>query len=226
MPSLPQTPSITTPKKWQAVFFDFDGVLVDSVPIKTESFRALYDNQGKEIQDKVEAYHMQYGGVSRYEKIRYFEKELLGCSGDDKSVNKLADKFASLVKERVVAAAEMQGGEDFIKHLKSLDIPLYVVSGTPETELLEIVERRGLKPYFKIVRGAPPSKTKILPEMILELGYNAKDCLMIGDATTDYEAAIQAGTQFLGIIEEDKNPFPKDIKIFPNLASYSKTISI
>ncbi len=39
--------------KIKTVFFDFDGVLVDSVNIKTKAFAKLFDPYGQEIEAKV-----------------------------------------------------------------------------------------------------------------------------------------------------------------------------
>ena len=48
--------------------FDFDGVLVDSVDIKTNAFKALFMEYGDDVVRKVVKFHLQNGGVSRLEK--------------------------------------------------------------------------------------------------------------------------------------------------------------
>ena len=63
--------------KIKAVIFDFDGVICDSVNIKTEAFVELYSNYHKSISDSVKNYHLKYGGISRFEKIKYIETVLL-----------------------------------------------------------------------------------------------------------------------------------------------------
>ena len=42
---------------WQAIIFDFDGVLVESVDIKTQAFAGLYQSYGETIVGKVVRYH-------------------------------------------------------------------------------------------------------------------------------------------------------------------------
>ena len=64
--------------KYSALIFDFDGVILDSVSIKTEAFAELYLQYGKIIQNKVVQYHLKHGGISRYNKIKYFHSEFLG----------------------------------------------------------------------------------------------------------------------------------------------------
>ena len=61
---------IDTIQSKKLFIFDFDGVIVDSVDIKTEAFGEIYSNYGSSITEKVKNYHIENGGLSRYEKIR------------------------------------------------------------------------------------------------------------------------------------------------------------
>jgi len=56
---------------WQAVFFDFDGVILDSVDVKTDAFVAIFRGYGPKIREDVVKYHHENGGVSRMEKFKY-----------------------------------------------------------------------------------------------------------------------------------------------------------
>ena len=62
----------------RVVFWDFDGVIKDSVPVKTEAFRKLFLSYGADITDKVVKHHLANGGVSRFKKIPYYFKEYIG----------------------------------------------------------------------------------------------------------------------------------------------------
>ena len=57
--------------------FDFDGVITESVQIKTDAFVALYSNYGTDIVQKVVKHHETNGGMSRYKKIKLYHKTLL-----------------------------------------------------------------------------------------------------------------------------------------------------
>ena len=41
------------------IIFDFDGVVLDSVPVKTEAFRKLFQNYEKQHIDKLVEYHLK-----------------------------------------------------------------------------------------------------------------------------------------------------------------------
>ncbi|MGB9498885.1 MAG: hypothetical protein ACKVE4_03865 [Dissulfuribacterales bacterium] len=57
---------------WQAIFFDFDGVIFDSVNVKTDAFANMFEVYGAEVRDAVVKYHLDNGGVSRMEKFKYY----------------------------------------------------------------------------------------------------------------------------------------------------------
>jgi len=61
----------------KAIIFDFDGVLVESVDIKTKAFAGLFEHEGDSIVRRVVAYHIKNAGVSRFEKFRHIYKEML-----------------------------------------------------------------------------------------------------------------------------------------------------
>ena len=62
----------------KVIIFDFDGVLVESVNIKTEAFAEIYRPYGKLIERKVVNHHLANGGVSRYEKFVLYHNKFLG----------------------------------------------------------------------------------------------------------------------------------------------------
>jgi len=48
---------------WQAIIFDFDGVLVESGDLKTRAFADLYQSYGETVVSKVVRYHSLNGGL-------------------------------------------------------------------------------------------------------------------------------------------------------------------
>ena len=51
------------------IFFDFDGVIKDSVRVKSEAFEKLFSSFGDKASKKVRRHHESNGGMSRFEKI-------------------------------------------------------------------------------------------------------------------------------------------------------------
>ena len=204
-------------QSWEAIFFDFDGVLADSVNVKTQAFRSLYADYNHEIQDAVVNYHLKHGGMSRYEKIRYYESELLHDPPSDERVTILSNRFSELVKEAVVASQEIDGASEVLRRFSSF-IPLFIVSGTPEDELQDIVKRRGIRHHFQAVRGSPTQKQDLVNELLTNFDVTPKNCVLIGDSMTDFEAAAAHDIEFIGIKDRDSNhPFPNGTIVFDDL---------
>lgn len=203
---------------WQAIIFDFDGVIVESGKIKTQAFAELYRPYGDDIVAQVVQFHTQNGGMSRYHKFRHFQEHFLHQPPLTEAEEKQLDiRFSELVVEAVIAAEPVPGAIELIQR-QSGRIPLFVASGTPESELKIIVERRGLTPYFTKVRGAPALKKTIIAEILSAYSLAPESVLMIGDAMADYEGAQANHTAFLGrVFPGDLNPFPVDVKIVPDL---------
>lgn len=199
-----------------AVVFDFDGVLVDSVDVKTRAFTALYEPYGVEVARKVGAWHLEHGGVSRYEKFRYFHRAFLDRALPAEEEARLAERFSALVEEAVITADWVPGAHEFLDAWYGR-IPLYVASGTPEEELLRIIDRRGMTRYFAGIAGAPKKKGAILRDFMQRSGTTPAHTLMVGDAMTDYNGAVEVGAPFLGVTPAGANPFPPGIPVLPDL---------
>ncbi len=195
---------------WEAVFFDFDGVVLDSVDVKTKAFAKMFKHYGPEVEKAVVDYHLANGGVSRFKKFEYYYKNLLKKPITQDILEALGREFNQLAMKGVLAAPFIDGAMETLKQLKKDGIPAFVVSGTPDEEIKVIVEKRNLAPYFLEMHGSPRKKQEIVRDIAGRYGYQLEKCLFIGDATTDYEAAKYCGTLFGGIVKDgERSPFPE-----------------
>ncbi|ABB73734.1 HAD family hydrolase [Nitrosospira multiformis] len=204
---------------WQAIIFDFDGVVVESGEIKTQAFANLYQEYGEEVMVEVAKYHVLNGGMSRYQKFRYFQEMLLEkppLTAEEE--RQLDQRFSELVVEAVIASAPVPGAAELIQR-EAGRIPLFVASGTPETELNTIVVRRGLESYFTAVRGSPTPKQKLIADILTTHRLLPERVLMIGDALIDYQSAMVNNVAFIGRVRPgDQNPFPAHVDVLPDLS--------
>ena len=149
----------------RALAFDFDGVLAESVAVKTRAYTLLFNNEGKDAVGKFVDYHNKHGGVSRFEKIRVFYEDILHRSLSEGHFNELCLQFSQLVIDEVVAASWVEGAQEFLIQNKNR-YTFAIVSGTPEDELKEIVRRREMDHFFDVVRGSPKDKVTLLDEVM------------------------------------------------------------
>ena len=188
-----------------AVVFDFDGVLAESVEVKTRAYALLFDDEEEEAVSQLIDYHIKNGGISRFEKIRVFYKDILQRPLSEKRFHELVLRFSKLVVDEVVAAPWVEGAREFLsQHKKQYNF--FIVSGTPEDELNEIVHRRGMGHYFDSVRGSPKDKITLLGEIMEEYNLRPEKMVFVGDAETDWNAAKNLGLPFLWRCVSNQNP--------------------
>ena len=188
------------------IILDFDGVILESVSIKTEAFRTLFSFVPEHV-DEIVQFHKKNGGISRFEKFRYIYNNILKEDLTQKKFDELSEKFSAIVFKEMIKVPFVPGAHEFLETYHS-KIPLYVVSATPEEELIQIIHKRGLSSYFRKVFGAPRKKTECIRDIIKHTGCPKKFIIFIGDAKNDFEAARSAGVRFIGRIKPgDENRF-------------------
>lgn len=183
------------------IALDCDGVILDSVDVKTQAFAAVAETFGEGASERMVEYHLLHGGVSRQFKFSWLYRELTGQTIPFTDLNTLCRRFAEYCHEGVMNAPFIPGAIEFIQTASAI-LPLHVVSGTPEVELRTIFNKRGLSSYFQSLRGTPPEKISLLKTLVKDSGLPPEKVLMVGDSATDLEAAKAAGTQFFGIGRE------------------------
>lgn len=184
------------------IFFDFDGVLAESVNVKTEAFRNLYLPFGDDVAKKVVEHHLAHGGISRFEKIKKYHQDFLGIDLDKDEILHWADKFSELVLKGVIESPEVKGAEDFLK--KNFNTyQFWVITGTPTDEIKIILEKRNWNKYFQGAFGSPEKKNHWTEFLIEKHHINREETVFVGDATTDQEAATFSKLHFILRRNED-----------------------
>ncbi len=98
----------------RTIGFDFDGVLVESVEIKTRAYAHLFREEGPEVVQRVIDYHLAHGGVSRFEKFHTIHRNILKRELNDERFRFLCNRFSRIVIDAVVAAPWVAGAREFL----------------------------------------------------------------------------------------------------------------
>jgi HAD superfamily hydrolase (TIGR01549 family) len=213
--------------KFDAIVFDFDGVLVESVDVKTRAFAELFCAYGPEAVERILAFHDANGGISRYAKFRFFFEQVIKQPLNGNEERELDVQFSRLVEDKVVKASWVAGAKEFLDQWHE-QIPLYVSSGMPNDELKRIVIRRNMEHYFRCIQGSPASKAEILRSVADQLNVAPSRVLMIGDAMADLEGARQAGTAFLARARPDRHNLfvSSEVPAIPDLKELANWITV
>ena len=181
----------------RAVVFDFDGVLVESVDVKTQAFAALFAEHGEQIVRQVVAYHLANGGISRVQKFKHYYERFLGQPLSTETLQHLCERFRELVLDQVLRADFVSGVPAVLESIHRSGHLMFIASGTPEEELRHIVEKRGLAGLFHGVYGSPVCKPELLRKIESSNGLHSREMVFIGDSLTDFAAAQAANTHFI-----------------------------
>ncbi len=192
----------------KTVIFDFDGVIADSVDIKTRAFAYLFKEYPQSVRDEVVKYHLENGGKSRYVKFKYYYENILKKEYTDETGEKLAAEFSEFVFEEVVRCPYIKGAIEFIENNHE-NYYFFIVSGTPDGEIKAIAEKRGISKYFKEVLGTPAKKDEWVRYILHKYNLLPDETVFIGDAYDDYKGASENGCRFIGVNSGGHNPFEK-----------------
>ncbi|MBQ7607595.1 MAG: HAD family hydrolase [Desulfovibrionaceae bacterium] len=207
----------------RCIVFDCDGVLLDSVGVKTLAFARLAEPYGSEAASRFVAFHEAHGGVSRYEKFAWFFKTILKRPIREEESKAWGEKFAALCAEALRQCPLIPGAREVLMRWHGV-LPLFVCSGAPGKEQEAILQNHGLAQYFDAIYGAPPAKTELLAALLAERNIHPSCALMVGDATTDRDAAFATGTHFYGVgsaIADERYPWGLDLT---NLSAHIESL--
>jgi len=202
---------------FRIIILDFDGVILESVDVKTRAFRSLFSFSSQHV-DEIVRFHIENGGMSRFDKFRHIFKNILHEDLSEEKFEYLSQRFSSLVEDAVLIAPFVKGALRFLE-ATAPRYPLYIVSATPADELKRIVRGRGILRFFAGVHGSPKTKADQIRGIVSQNQLSCRDVLFVGDAINDLRAARECGIGFVGRIR------PGDPDIFAGHEGVVHTIS-
>ena len=182
--------------KYKNTFIDFDGVIKDSVEVKSDVFEQLFLSFGQDIAKKVRCHHEGNGGMSRFDKLRIY----LRWSGQNPSkqlVNKYAEKFSLQVKQKVIDSEWVKGVQNYLAESSSKNKNFFLVTATPQKEIEEILLALNIRHCFKEVIGSPTKKHEAIRVLLDKYNIDLSQSIMIGDYRSDFNAAKINNIEFI-----------------------------
>lgn len=177
------------------IFWDFDGVIKDSVEVKSRAFVKLFEAFGNEVAERVHEHHEANGGMSRFDKVPLY-LQWAGEEPNQDRVREFCDRFGQLVLQGVIDAPWVGGVEKYLRN-NPLQQIFVLVSATPQNELEQILHALELTKCFADIFGMPTRKKDAIRMTLAARGFDPNDCLMVGDARADLEAAEANQIPFL-----------------------------
>lgn len=190
----------------EAVIFDLDGSLVDSMwlwrAIDIEYLGRFGIPLPEDLQSKIEG--MSFNETAMYFKENFHIPDSLERIKDD--WNKMAwDKYANEVPLK-------PGIPEFLEACRTNGIKLGIATSNSRELVENIALVHGLKDYFScIMTGCDVGRGKPAPDIYLavakELGVNADKCLVFEDIIPGIQAGLSAGMRVCAV--EDAYSVPQ-----------------
>ena len=181
----------------ECLIFDCDGIILESVDVKNAAFARICREIDPAYEKLFSAYVELHGGVSRVEKFMWLVREIHGREITAEELRTMGQNFVRYCRDAVMETPLVPGFEAVAERWLGR-VPMYVASGAPQYELVEILTQRGLARYFVDICGTPPAKAALLLHILRASGADPAHTLMVGDSKTDSDAALVAGTKFYG----------------------------
>lgn len=185
------------------IIFDFDGVILKSHIIKAKAFYQIFKIFGKTKANKARRYHLSKAGISRFKKFKYIKKNILkNVKISNKQLNILFSKYC------LNKILNLKIDKKLLKFLKLnyKKHQLYISTGSPQNEIIQILKKKKLYNFFYKVYGSPSTKIQHIRKI---KSFNKKN-IFIGDSIDDIKAAKKTNVSFLlKIHNENKKQFNK-----------------
>lgn len=190
----------------QGIVFDFDGVIANSEPLHFQGFRHVLADAGVTLSEA--DYYQRYLGFD--------DAGAFAAISADCGLNWSAEVVATLVARKAVELERLEavqsvlfpGAADVI-HRLAADGPLAIASGALRAEILRILEKERLTPYFVTVVGAedahatkpsPAPYLKAVEQLAARTGWPAPDAYVaIEDSHWGLESARAAGLRTVAV---------------------------
>ncbi|MEA2019453.1 MAG: HAD-IA family hydrolase [Campylobacterota bacterium] len=171
------------------ILFDFDGVILDSMPIREHGFKEIFNSYKEENVDKLLKFHNINGGLSRFVKIKYFFENILKQTITNDEIESYAIKFSTIMKKELIKEKYLISNTiEFITNHQN-KYNFHIVSGSEDKELNFLCEKLNISNYFITINGSPTPKNNLVEDLLKKYQYNKEETILIGDSINDHEAA-------------------------------------
>jgi len=187
-----------SPRSGPALIFDMDGVLVDSNAAHKEAWIRFNRRYGVETTDAM-IEHM-YG--RRNDEI---VRDFFGSDLPSEEVAARGKAKESFYREMIAAHLEQMlvpGAAQFLHRYR--DLPMAVASNAEIENIDFLLDRAGLRPYFRVVLcGSQVARPKPYPDIYLLaaqlLGVQPQSCVVFEDSPSGVAAATAASMPVIGL---------------------------
>lgn len=186
--------------RFQAVFFDLDGTLANSLADLADCTNYILQRHGYPARKTAEFRYFAGDGIAKM-----IERALPKQAADDKTVNLLKEEYLSYYAAHFADQTTAYDGLcDLLASLKNCGIKLAVVTNKAQP-MAELVVAKLFENIFDLVLGmqegipAKPDPAGLFLAM-KELGVTPEQSAFVGDTGIDIATGVNAGAYPIGVL--------------------------
>lgn len=172
------------------IIWDWNGTLFDDVELCVENINWLLKKY-----NLPEITKNKYREIFTFPVIEYYKRAGFDLEKLDFKI--IGKEWMDRYEKKKFEAKLAEGAEEIVKYFSSKNIEQYILSAYSEHTLIEIVDRFGLRKYFKNIVGLDniyaESKINLGKKLMERLNLDSNSVLLIGDTVHDYEVAKELG---------------------------------
>jgi phosphoglycolate phosphatase len=183
-----------------AVLFDLDGTLVDTVPARIAAWQAVFDEE-----------HIPAGREALAPLIgidgRRLAREVAAASGrtlDDAAAERIDHRAGQLFDRHNRHPRPLPGAHDIVGRLDELGVTWAIATSSRAEQVAASIDALGLRDQPRIVDGSRVEHAKPAPDLLLlaaeELGVDPAGTWYVGDSTWDMRAAMAARMRPIAVL--------------------------
>ena len=177
-----------------AIVFDLDGTLVDTVGARIDAWQAAFAERGLVV------------ARNRLESMIGMDGRRLAAdvTGDEESAEEVDRRAGALFDERNRHPRPLPGARGLLERLDAAGMTWAIATSSRAEQVATSVVSLGLDHEPRVIDGSAVSRAKPAPDLLLlaadRLGVRAAATWYVGDSTWDMRAAAAAGMRPIAVI--------------------------
>lgn len=182
-----------------AVIFDMDGVIVDSNPLITATWRTFFESYQITLSDE-QLNHYVFGRMGKETLQLVFEQDL----DEAQLATYLQEVGAGVLEKYRAEGTIVPGFKQFVEKLLAAGIQVAIATSSPIANVKVVMEMAGTTDLITTITDAGQVQhSKPHPEIYLKtaekLGIEVTNCVVFEDSFSGIQSAKSAGMQVIGV---------------------------